>query len=166
MFLSVRDRRRMTLVAILTLVLVPAVLFFTRGEPQAEVATVAAAGVNIGGNPTSTSEPPAPVFLSGPNVLSPTGTAVVAYPSANAMEITGLGTFSSFNGGPPSVCNSPIAPYGSKLVVRNLNNGRSISCSNVMMPSTPANVSVVLHTELFVQLSDLVNAPIPVSITW
>jgi hypothetical protein len=25
---------------------------------------------------------------------------------------------------------------------------------------------VVLHTRLFVELSDLVNAPIPVSITW
>ena len=166
MFLTVRDRRRMTLVAILTLVVVPAVVFFTRGEPQAEVASVAAAGIDIGGSPTSTSEPPAPIFLSGPNVLSPTGTAVVAYPSANAMEITGLGTFSSFNGAPPTVCNSPLAPYGIRLVVKNLNNGRSISCSNVMMPSTPANVSVVLHTELFVQLSDLVNAPIPVSITW
>jgi hypothetical protein len=34
------------------------------------------------------------------------------------------------------------------------------------MPSTPANVSIVLHTQLFVELSDLVNAPIPVSINW
>jgi hypothetical protein len=64
------------------------------------------------------------------------------------------------------VCNTPIAPYGVKLVVKNLNNGRSIACSNVMMPSTPANVSIVLHTQLFVELSDLVNAPIPVSINW
>ncbi|MFZ9622113.1 MAG: hypothetical protein ACO3B6_00630 [Ilumatobacteraceae bacterium] len=51
-------------------------------------------------------------------------------------------------------------------MVKNLNNGRSIACSNVMMPSTPANITVVLHTRLFVELSDLVNAPIPVSITW
>jgi len=27
-------------------------------------------------------------------------------------------------------------------------------------------VTIVVHTQLFVGLSDLVNAPIPVSITW
>lgn len=172
MFLSPYDRRRITLVGILTLIVVPTVVFLTRGEPQAEVATVAAAGVagvneNVsGGDATAATEPPAPVFLSGPAPLSPTGTAVIAYPSADKVGINGLATFSSFNGAPNTVCNSPLAPYGAQLVVKNLNNGRSIACSNVMMPSTPANVSVVLHTRLFVELSDLVNAPIPVSINW
>lgn len=166
MFLTVRDRRRMTLVAILTMVVVPVVIFLTNGKPQAEVAAVAVAGVAIDASTTDTSEPPEPVFLSGPNALSPSGTAAIAYPSEDAAGITGPATFSSFNGAPATVCNSPMAPYGMRLVVKNLNNGRSISCSNVMMPSTPANVSIVLHTQLFVELSDLVNAPIPVSITW
>ncbi|MEY4401963.1 MAG: hypothetical protein RL072_1828 [Actinomycetota bacterium] len=166
MFLNVTDRRRITLVALLTLVTVPAVVFFTRGEPQAQVATVAAAGVNVSSDVTTTTETPAPVFLEGPAGIAPTGTAVIAYPSADNVGITGLATFSSFNGAPSTVCNAPIAPYGTTLVVKNLNNGRSIACSNVMMPSTPANVSIVLHTRLFVELSDLVNAPIPVSINW
>jgi hypothetical protein len=165
-FLNVTDRRRITLVALLTLVTVPAVVFFTRGEPQAQVATVAAAGVNVSSDVTTTTETPAPVFLEGPAGIAPTGTAVIAYPSADNVGITGLATFSSFNGAPSTVCNAPIAPYGTTLVVKNLNNGRSIACSNVMMPSTPANVSIVLHTRLFVELSDLVNAPIPVSINW
>lgn len=165
-FLSATDRRRITLVALLTLVTVPAVVFFTRGEPQAEVATVAAAGVDLGSDMTTTTESPAPVFLEGPAGIAPTGTAVIAYPSEDNVGITGLATFSSFNGAPSTVCNAPIAPYGVKLVVKNLNNGRSIACSNVMMPSTPADVSIVLHTQLFVELSDLVNAPIPVSINW
>ncbi len=166
MFLSVADRRRITLVALLTLVTVPAVVFFTRGEPQADVATVAAAGVELGTDITTTTESPAPVFLEGPAGIAPTGTAVIAYPSAENIGVTGLATFSSLNGAPNTVCNAPIAPYGAMLVVKNLNNGRSIACSNVMMPSTPANVSIVLHTRLFVELSDLVNAPIPVSINW
>ena len=166
MFLSVADRRRITLVALLTLVTVPAVVFFTRGEPQADVATVAAAGVELGTVITTTTESPAPVFLEGPAGIAPTGTAVIAYPSAENIGVTGLATFSSLNGAPNTVCNAPIAPYGAMLVVKNLNNGRSIACSNVMMPSTPANVSIVLHTRLFVELSDLVNAPIPVSINW
>jgi len=106
------------------------------------------------------------VFLSGPAGVAPTGTAVIAYPSADNVGVNGLATFSSFNGAPNTVCNSPLAPYGVNLVVKNLNNGRSIACSNVMMPSTPANISVVLHTRLFIELSDLVNAPIPVSINW
>ena len=165
MFLSARDRRRVTLVGLLTLVVVPAVLFFTRGEPQADVATVAAAGVDIEAS-SATSDAPAPVFLSGPAGVAPTGTAPIAYPSGNSAKLTGQATFSSFNGAPNTVCNAPLAPYGSTLVVKNLNNGRSIACSNVMMPSTPANIMVVLHTRLFVELSDLVNAPIPVSITW
>jgi hypothetical protein len=171
-FLTPQDRRRITLVGLLTILLVPVVVFFTRGEPQAEVATVAAAGVEVGGgasegtDTTTTTESPAPVFLSGPAGIAPTGTAVIAYPSADGVGVNGLATFSSFNGAPNTVCNAPVAPYGINIVVKNLNNGRSISCSNVMMPSTPANISVVLHTRLFVELSDLVNAPIPVSINW
>ncbi len=166
MFLTPQDRRRITLVGLLTLVVVPVVIFFTRGEPQAEVATVAAAGVSVDANVTTTTETPAPVFLGGPAGIAPTGTAVIAYPSAENVGVNGLATFSSLNGAPNTVCNAPIAPYGATLVVKNLNNGRSIACSNVMMPSTPANVSIVLHTRLFVELSDLVNAPIPVSINW
>ncbi|NBO33938.1 MAG: hypothetical protein EBV02_06165 [Actinobacteria bacterium] len=166
MFLNVTDRRRITLVGLLTLVTVPAVLFFTRGEPQAEVATVAAAGVSVAGSGSETSEPPTPVFLEGPAGIAPTGTAVISYPSSQGSRLEGKGTFSSFNGAPQTVCNAPGAPYGVTIVVKNLDNGRSIACSNVMMPSTPANVVIVLHTRLFVELSDLVNAPIPVALTW
>jgi hypothetical protein len=106
------------------------------------------------------------VFLSGPIGAAPTGTAPTAYPSADTAKLTGQATFSSFNGAPVTICNCPQAPYGVRLSVKNLNNGRTITCSNVMMPSTPANVTIVVHTQLFVGLSDLVNAPIPVSITW
>lgn len=166
MFLTPQDRRRITLVGLLTLLVVPIVVFVTRGEPQTEVATVAAAGVAIDSQTTPDSEPPAPVFLSGVARIAPTGTAVIAYPSAENAGVNGLATFSSFNGAPQTVCNAPLAPYGATLVVKNLNNGRSIACSNVMMPSTPSNVSIVLHSRLFVELSDLVNAPIPVSINW
>lgn len=166
MFLTAADRRRITLVGILTLLTVPLVLFFTRGEPQAEVATVAAVGVDVASSASTTSEPPAPVFLSGPAPVAPTGTAVIAYPSVEGAGVNGTASFSSFDGAPPSICTSSVAPYGITLVVKNLNNGRSVACSNVMVPSSPSNASVVLHTRLFVELSDLVNAPIPVSITW
>lgn len=166
MFLNASDRRRITLVGIFTLVAVPLVLFFTRGEPQAEVASVAAVGVDLSSGGSPTSEPPAPVFLSGPAPVAPTGTAVIAYPSAEGVGVSGTASFSSFDGAPPTVCTSSLAPYGITLVVKNLNNGRSVACSNVMVPNSPSNASVVLHTRLFVELSDLVNAPIPVSITW
>jgi hypothetical protein len=165
-FLTLQDRRRITLVGLFTLLVVPVVVFFTRGEPQAEVASVAAVGVEVGTEVTSTSAALAPVFLEGAAGIAPTGTAAIAYPSADNVGVSGLATFSSFNGAPNTVCNAPIAPYGATLVIKNLNNGRSIACSNVMMPTTPANISVVLHTRLFVELSDLVNAPIPVSINW
>ncbi|NDG76989.1 MAG: hypothetical protein EBX51_04120 [Acidimicrobiia bacterium] len=92
--------------------------------------------------------------------------AVAAKGSSQGSRLEGKGTFSSFNGAPQTVCNAPGAPYGVTIVVKNLDNGRSIACSNVMMPSTPANVVIVLHTRLFVELSDLVNAPIPVALTW
>ncbi|MFZ9622114.1 MAG: hypothetical protein ACO3B6_00635 [Ilumatobacteraceae bacterium] len=102
MFLSATDRRRVTLVGLLTLVVVPAVVFFTRGEPQAEVATVAAAGLSIDASP-GTSEALAPVFLSGPAGVAPTGTAPIAYPSGDSAKLTGQATFSSFNGAPNTV---------------------------------------------------------------
>ena len=157
----------MTLVGLFTLLVVPTVIFFTGGEPQAEVSTVAVAGIDIAPEPqTETNEPPAPVILSGPAGISPTGTAAIAYPSSDNVGLSGQASFSMFNGAPTTVCNAPLAPYGTMLVVKNLNNGRSVACSNVMMPSTPANMLIVLHTRLFVELSDLVNAPIPVSISW
>ena len=166
MFLTASDRRRVTLVGLFTLLVVPAVIFFMRGEPQAEVASVAVAGIEIAPSQPDANDSPAPVFLSGPIGAAPTGTAPTAYPSADTAKLTGLATFSSFNGAPVTICNCPQAPYGMALLVKNLNNGRTVTCSNVMMPSTPANVTIVVHAELFVGLSDLVNAPIPVSITW
>ena len=166
MFLTAPERRRLTLVGLLTVVVVPTVIFFTGGESQTDVATVAVAGVDVAASSSESSEPPAPIILSGPTGATPTGTAPISYPSDDAVRLTGPASFSSFNGAPVTVCNCPEAPYGVALVIKNLNNGRSIACSNVMMPSTPANVTIVLHTQLFVELSDLANAPIPVSITW
>lgn len=65
----------------------------------------------------------------------------------------------------PDLCVATPAPFGRRVRVMNLNNGRSVTCRAAISP-VGAPVEVVLHTSAFVQIADLVNAPIPVEISW
>jgi hypothetical protein len=55
---------------------------------------------------------------------------------------------------------------GTKVTVTNLNNGHTVTCTIVQRTGTDKAQAVVLNTPLFGQLADLIEAPIPVRITW
>jgi hypothetical protein len=59
-----------------------------------------------------------------------------------------------------------MTPVGVQLTVTNINNGRSIKCTSAFGVSVPAGVTVQLNSTQFTLLADLIDAPIPVKITW
>jgi len=64
------------------------------------------------------------------------------------------------------VCYSTTVPQGQNLVVTNINNGQKIKCLSVYSTLVPPGIAIVLHQSVFVKLADLIDAPIPVKITW
>ncbi len=175
MFFTASDRRRLFVVGALSLVLLPVFWWVSRGDDSVDSPAVAVAGpqggISLTAPPASTAQSatdslPEPVILNGPVAAAPGGSARIAYPSSESARLSGNASFSNFQGGPSYVCYAPEAPYGLVLRVTNLNNGRTTSCTNVVAPSIPPGTRIVLHTQVFLALSDLVNAPIPVAVSW
>ncbi len=54
---------------------------------------------------------------------------------------------------------------GARLVVTNTDNGHRVAC-RVVSNDVPDGVTVVIDTDLFLDLADLVEAPVPVSLSW
>jgi hypothetical protein len=48
----------------------------------------------------------------------------------------------------------------------NTDNGQTTTCLNSVSTPLPAGVDIVLHTDIFTQISDLADAPVPVRISW
>ncbi len=63
-------------------------------------------------------------------------------------------------------CASPLAPYGARVVVTNTDNGYNLACTNVSTKPLPSGVVIVLDTDVFLELADLGDSPIPVEISW
>jgi hypothetical protein len=57
-------------------------------------------------------------------------------------------------------------PLGAVITVRNLNNGRKTECTNLNLGYIPPTFDIVLNTSVFLELSELVNAPLKVELTW
>jgi len=55
---------------------------------------------------------------------------------------------------------------GAKVTVTNVDNGRTMQCTNVGNIGLPAGVDVVIHTDIFSELGDLIDAPLSVRISW
>ena len=116
--------------------------------------------------PIDETEIPSPVILGGPAPLAPTGSAAIAYPAAQTNVITGTAAYSSLGYTETAVCYSIEAPIGRIVTVTNINNGRSITCTNVFSLLVPNGVTVIMHTTVFIKLADLIDSQIPVKISW
>ena len=63
-------------------------------------------------------------------------------------------------------CATPHALIGAIITVRNLDNGRQVKCNNVSIESLRDGSVIILHTEVFLELADLIDSPIPVEISF
>ena len=57
----------------------------------------------------------------------------------------------------------PGISSGRQVVVVNLDNNRSVTCTAILAPASAA-AQLVMASELFAELADLTDAPIPVEI--
>ena len=63
-------------------------------------------------------------------------------------------------------CAAWFLAVGTKVTVTNLDNGHTVTCVIADRTGVPDDQVIVLDTAVFAQLADLVEAPIPVTISW
>ncbi len=106
-----------------------------------------------------------PVFLDGP-VKPPSPVVLnVAVPTTDpSTAVTGLASY--VRSGTPTRCDSPHAPLNATIRVTNVNNGRTVTCQNTFTFGLANGLVIVLDESAFLQIGDLVDAPVPVRISW
>ena len=171
MNLSRIDRNRITVVTIVTIVAVPLLWIASAGSRSGTEST----NDTIAGTTTTTLKlglatditADSPVNLEGPSIESPTGTGQIAYPADNDGQMRrGIATYKRFPDIVKTGCATNLVPLGATITVRNLNNGRKVECTNLNIGYVPPNVDLVLHTDLFEDVAELKEAPLPVEMTW
>ena len=160
MVLSVYERRRIGALSVLTLFALTIFSFAAGGASSTTSTTTTTIP------PVVEQEIPESVILGGPPPIAPSGSAAVAYPAISPNTLTGRATFTAFGYSSNPVCFSAMTPVGVQLTITNINNGRSVKCTSAFGSSVPAGITVQLNSTQFTQLADLIDAPIPVKITW
>ena len=108
-----------------------------------------------------------PINLDGPLAQQPTGSAPIAYPGPGDMNrVNAKASYVRFPDYNSAICYASVAPLGAELTIVNLNNGRSVVCTNVFAVMLPSGADMVIHTPLFLQIANLVDAPLPVTVSW
>jgi hypothetical protein len=154
--LTIAERRRLVVAIALTVLVLPLALFGGGSDSDQTTPRPVA----------SQDEPAAPAFLpvQGSSVVPDIITVNVPAPPEDVIA-KGIASFirwpQTFGLRP---CATPLALIGAKIEVRNLNNGRTVKCENVSIQSLAAGISIVIHTDLFLEIADLVDAPLPVDI--
>ena len=165
------DRRRLVLASIFTVAALPALWIINRNDAGSGAPAVGAAGVpRVGANQapsTSAYTPDSPIFLDGPPAgADPAVVDIVIPPAPSATEAKGRASFRRYPDPTNHPCTTPLAPWGKTLTVTNPDNGQTTTCVNSLSTPLPAGVDIVLHTDDFVLISDLADAPVPVHISW
>ncbi len=163
MFLSTFERRRIVIAALLTVLVLPFVLLNRTDDKVADSAEVATTTTQLEQADDGSLEP---IILGGPSPIVQDGSAQIAYPASSLTGVQAIASFSNFDNAPEIVCYMPQAPLGIKISVQNLNNGRTATCTNVFRTTMPSGASMLLHTKVFESLANLVDAPIPVTVSW
>lgn len=170
-----RDRRvfvqrRRLAVAIVVTVLAVVVSLASGGDSTGqETAANSAApepGSAILNDVAGVSSPADPAFLPGAKDTDAPEIITVNIPAPRAgTVITGRASFIRW---PQTLglapCATPHALIGAKITVTNLNNARSIVCDNVSIESLSGGNTIIIHSDVFLEIADLVDAPIPVEI--
>ena len=167
MAFSTTDRNRLTVAVVATVVLA-SVGFMASGRaqdaaPDSTVATTTSLDTGLSTDNTAD----APANLDGPVSKDPNGSGQVAYPSENDGQMArGTATFKRLPNDARTGCTTSLAPLGATVTVRNLNNGHKTTCTNINLGIGTGSADIILHTTLFAAIAELMDAPIPVELTW
>lgn len=174
--MSPDDRRRLTLATIITLVALPALWLMQRDDTAPGSPTVAAAGAPAppaadADDEATEGDPPPPAYLEGPSTTAPVvsdAPLVIATGDADsANRLTGTAGYRRFDDVITSgTCHVSGAPLAVTITVRNVDNDRTTSCVNTSTALGDDGEIAVLDIAVFLQIADLVDAPLPVELTW
>ncbi len=165
-------RRRIATAAAITLIAIPSVFLFGRGE-SSSTPDITVVGTTPGMSSTfDTQDAPddsgamgtTPLaYLEGDPFVSADDGATIAIPRL-PRAIVGS---ASFRRDIESVTTCQVAglPINSKVTVRNLDNSRTVQCI-ASISGVWIDHDIVLHPDAFAQIADLTDAPIHVEITW
>ena len=172
------DRRRTTVLLMLTIIALPVIFFVTRGDDaESDTGVDPATGEVIPADDDTMiasdngpSRPPLvesdaePTFLDGPAADPNPGVAEIAVPARpETPPIRLAASYRSTVAGQRS-CLVKDLTSGLSVTITNLDNGRSITCVT-SLASFSQTADIVLHTDAFSLLADLTEAPITVELT-
>lgn len=177
MAFDARDRRRVTLAVLMTLLAAPVIALASASDTAVDDATddtvvIDPEAVLADEDPDSepnlppTTAPGAtpPVFMDGEEPEPGSQTIAIAVPprpSGERFEVEA--TYSSTV---PSVGQCLVdgtVPTGRTVTVVNLNNGLTATCTTAL-GGFRQTAAVVLHTELFATIADVTDAPVSVEV--
>mgnify|MGYP006271428705 FL=1 len=158
----------MRVAAVVTALVIP-VMFMAGGRSadsaDTTVADTTTTTLDVG--LSTDAEQDAPANLGGPISNKPNGQGQIAYPADNDGKIVrGTASFKQFPIGDGQACTSNTIPLGAVVTVRNLNNGRKVTCTNINSVYVPPGFDIVLNLKVFTDIAELVDAPLPVELTW
>lgn len=162
------DKNRIKVAAFITSFVVP-ILFMAGGRPadsaEPTVVNATTTTYDVGLNADASQD--APANLDGPVSAEPNGQGQIAYPADNdGKMMRGAASFKQFVLADGNACTTNAIPLGTVITVLNLNNGRKVQCTNVNAVYVPPGFDIVLNTKVFTSIAELVDAPLPVELTW
>lgn len=162
------QRRRIALASLITVLAVIASVASGSGDdPSADQEETSQLGsIESSGAVPGLSAPADPAFLPGTNSDSAPEIITVNVPTPpTGTVISGRASYIRW---PQTLglapCATPHALIGAKITITNLNNARTVVCDNVSIESLGGGDVIIIHTDVFLQIADLVDAPIPVEI--
>ncbi|CAB4864853.1 unannotated protein [freshwater metagenome] len=167
----------MFLATIATLVALPAIWLFSQGGPSRGTGASGAQAVGLptpaGENRASsdTADDPfgtnGPIFIDGPTTPPRHSVIQIVVPAVNRSAfLEGGASFKNAVGLTINTCSAPAVPFGASITVTNRDNGHVVTCINNAPAPVPPSVVIVLSAEQYAQIGALIDAPLPVRITW
>ena len=169
MKLDDRDKGRLLVLAVLTLLALPTIWLINRDRDDSRP-NVAAVGINPGSqdatSPPTTFDPMGPGgdgYLEQVTIVTP---ATVSISHGDGGETTlgqAVATYTTSHSLGPSLCRYNGISGGQVVTVVNVANGRSMRCTTRIWPGGDHGTLVMRDTK-FQQIADLTSAPIHVEI--
>jgi hypothetical protein len=160
------ERRRVLLASALTVAAIPVLIIVNAAD--GDEAADGVAGTTAETAPEFSTTPENPVFLDNTVPVVPPAVIDIAQPAPLAERtFDGTASFKLYEANTiDRPCTFPKAPRGAILTVTNIDNGLSTTCTNTLGESAPRDADLGLDTNVFIVIADLVDAPVPVRVTW
>ncbi len=174
MILEAGDRRRMLVATVLTVAALP-FLWSAKNDQAAgstsALAIIAPAGGIVLATPAEAVSPELvePAFLGGSvETVAPKPLQYDVAPAPSGSISVGKAGYRRLSVGSDSeqACQTSLAPFGTRIVVTNTDNGFKVACTNLSTRPVDTDLVIVLDTDTFVLLTDLAESPIPVEMSW